>query len=93
MNARIAVDALNNTASRRGDVTGCVVHSDRGSQFRSRESLRALEHHGLVGSIGRVAAAMDNAAMESFSALLQKSPQQAIPSHQETIAVNDRVVD
>ncbi|MFC5434814.1 transposase, partial [Microbacterium suwonense] len=56
-----------------GDVAGCVIHSDRGSQFRSRKFLRALTRHRLVGSMGRVAAAGDNAAMESFFALLQKN--------------------
>jgi putative transposase len=73
MKARIAVDALNNAVARRGDVPGCVVHSDRGSQFRSRKFLRALEYHGLFGSIGRVGAAGDNAAMESLFALLQNN--------------------
>ncbi|MGO2813344.1 MAG: IS3 family transposase, partial [Brevibacterium aurantiacum] len=34
---------------------------------------RALSRHGLVGSMGRVGAAGDNAAMESFFALLQKN--------------------
>jgi len=69
----LAVNALNNAVAMRGDVAGCVVHSDRGSQFRSRKFLRALTRHGLVGSMGRVAAAGDNAAMESFFALLQKN--------------------
>lgn len=73
MKASLAVDALNNAVARRGDVTGCVVHSDRGSQFRSRKFLRALEFHGLVGSMGRVGAAGDNAAIESFFALLQNN--------------------
>ena len=73
MKARIAVDAVNNAVARRGDVTGCIVHSDRGSQFRSRKFLHALTSHGLVGSMGRVGAAGDNAAMESFFALLQKN--------------------
>ena len=62
-----------NAVAMRGDVAGCVVHSDRGSQFRSRKFLRALTRHRLVGSMGRVAAAGDNAAMESFFALLQKN--------------------
>lgn len=57
----------------RGDVTGCVLHSDRGSQFRSRKLRRALTHHGMVGSMGRVASCGDNAAMESFFSLLQKN--------------------
>jgi len=35
--------------------------------------VRALSSHGLVGSMGRVGAAGDNAAMESFFALLQNN--------------------
>lgn len=50
-----------------------MVHSDRGSQFRSRKYLRRLKSYGLVGSMGRVGSAGDNAAMESFFALLQKN--------------------
>lgn len=33
--------------------------------------MRALDRHGMVGSMGRVRAAGDNAAMESFFSLLQ----------------------
>ncbi len=73
MKARLAVDALENAVARRGDVTGCIVHADRGSQFRSREFRRTLTRHGMVGSMGRVGAAGDNAAMESFFSLLQKN--------------------
>ncbi|MGP9618022.1 IS3 family transposase, partial [Arthrobacter sp. AOP36-A1-22] len=73
MKARLAVDALQMAVARRGDVAGCTVHSDRGSQFRSRKFVRALAGQGLVGSMGRVGAAGDNAAMESFFALLQKN--------------------
>jgi putative transposase len=50
-----------------------VVHSDRGSQFRSRKFVKALRDNGLVGSMGRVGACGDNAAMESFFALLQNN--------------------
>ncbi|GAA0597952.1 hypothetical protein GCM10009534_35390 [Kribbella sandramycini] len=35
--------------------------------------MQALGRHGLVGSLGRVGAAGDNAAMESFFALLQNN--------------------
>ena len=73
MKSRIAVDALNMAVARRGQVAGCIVHSDRGSQFRSRRFLAALRHHQLTGSMGQVASAGDNAAMESFFALLQKN--------------------
>ena len=73
MKSRIAVNALNNAVSRRGDVAGCVLHTDRGSQFRSRKHVRALARHSMAGSMGRVGAAGDNAAMESFFSLLQKN--------------------
>ncbi|WNB87911.1 IS3 family transposase [Glutamicibacter protophormiae] len=73
MKARLAVDALDNAISRRRDAAGCIVHSDRGSQFRSRKFVHALNRHHLVGSMGQVGAAGDNAAMESFFALLQKN--------------------
>jgi len=73
MKSSLAVNALENAVAMRGDVAGCIVHSDRGSQFRSRKFLRALARHRLVGSMGRVASCGDNAAMESFFALLQKN--------------------
>ena len=73
MKARLAVNALASAVARRGDVAGCLVHSDRGSQFRSRKFLAELRRHDLIGSMGQVGAAGDNAAMESFFALLQKN--------------------
>lgn len=73
MKSRLAVAALDNAVARREKVAGCVLHSDRGSQFRSRKFIHALERHRMVGSIGRVGAAGDNAAMESFFSLLQKN--------------------
>ena len=50
-----------------------VAHSDRGSRFRSRRFPKALKRHKLRGSMGRVGACADNAAMESFFSLLQKN--------------------
>ena len=73
MKARLAVAAINNAVARRGDVAGCIFHTDRGSQFRSRKVHRALTRHHMVGSMGQVGSAGDNAAMESFFALLQKN--------------------
>ena len=73
MKSRLATQALAKAVARRGDVAGCVVHSDRGSQFRSRRFVLALSRNDMVGSMGRVGAAGDNAAMESFFSLLQKN--------------------
>ena len=72
MKASLAVAALEDAVNRRKP-TATVVHSDRGSQFRSRKFVHALSHNGLRGSMGRVGACGDNAAMESFFALLQKN--------------------
>jgi putative transposase len=63
MKSRLAVAAVNNAVARRGDVAGCVVHTDRGSQFRSRKFVRALNRHDMLGSMGSVGAAGDNAAI------------------------------
>ena len=50
------------------------VTAIRGSQFRSKKVVRLLKNNGLRGSMGRVAVSSgDNAAMESFFALLQKN--------------------
>ncbi|AKS35853.1 integrase [Mycolicibacterium goodii] len=73
MKSRLATTALASAVARRGEVAGCILHSDRGSQFRSRKFVHALHHHDMVGSMGRVGAAGDNAAMESFFSLLQKN--------------------
>ena len=72
MQASLAVNALGSAIAMR-DADGTIVHSDRGSQFRSKKFLRVLTNNGLVGSMGRVGACGDNAAMESFFSLLQKN--------------------
>lgn len=72
MKSQLAVSALENAVQSRRP-TATVVHSDRGSQFRSRRYVESLRRHGLTGSMGRVGACADNAAMESFFSLLQKN--------------------
>ena len=76
MQASLAVDALHQAVARRAGtsvVAGCMVHSDRGWQFRSNVFQDALTRHGLLGSMGQVGSAGDHAALESFFALLQKN--------------------
>ncbi|ORA75537.1 transposase [Mycolicibacter kumamotonensis] len=72
MRSSLAATAIRNAIALRCPV-GTVCHSDRGSQFRSKKVIRLLKNNGLKGSMGRVGAAGDNAAMESFFALLQKN--------------------
>jgi transposase InsO family protein len=73
MTAGLAVSALRNAIALRSPAGTVVVHSDRGSQFRSNAFVRTLKDHALTGSMGRAGACGDNAAMESFFALLQKN--------------------
>jgi hypothetical protein len=49
MKSSLAVTALQNAVLARRPA-GTVVHSDRGSQFRSRRFVESLRHHGLTGS-------------------------------------------
>jgi putative transposase len=59
MTAQLAVSALRSAIARRQPEDTLVVHSDRGSQFRSRAYRAVLKSAGLSGSMGRVAAAGD----------------------------------
>ena len=72
MTADLAVSALRNAIALRSP-KGTICHSDRGSQFRSTAFVRTLKNNGLLGSMGRVGAAGDNARMESFHSLLQNN--------------------
>lgn len=76
MQASLAVDALEHAVARCGgaeSAAGCILHSDRGSQFRSTLFQDSFTHYGLSGSMGQDGAAGYNAAMESSFALLQKN--------------------
>jgi transposase InsO family protein len=73
MTADLAVAALRAAIARRQPDDVVIVHADRGPQFRARSFQAVLIAAGLQGSMGRVASAGDNAAMESFWALLQKN--------------------
>ena len=54
MKSRLATQALARAVARRGDVAGCIRHTDRGSQFRSRNFAHALGRYDMAGSMGRV---------------------------------------
>ena len=73
MKAALALAALRNAIALRSPSGTVVVHPDRGSQFRSHSYVRLLRSAGLTGSMGRAGACGDNAAMESFFALLQRN--------------------
>ena len=73
MKSRLATTALNNAVARavRWPAACCTATADR--NFGAEKFVHALGRHDMVGSMGRVGAAGDNAAMESFFSLLQKN--------------------
>ena len=50
----------------------CIAHSDRGSNYTSRDYAELLDELGLSQSLGRTGICYDNAAAESFFATLKK---------------------
>ena len=70
LKAELVVDALDMARWRRKP-RGTIVHSDRGSQYTSWIFGHRLREAGLLGSMGKVACAYDNAMMESFFGTMQ----------------------
>ena len=52
-------------------MAGCVLHTDRGSQYASEKHRALLAAHGLVGSMSRRGNPYDNAKAESFMKTLK----------------------
>jgi putative transposase len=70
LRAELVVDALDMATMRRRPI-GTVMHSDHGSQYTSWVFGQRLRRAGLLGSMGTVGDALDNAVAESFFASLQ----------------------
>lgn len=63
---RLALDALSMALSRRQPPRGLIHHSDRGSQYASRDYRRTLAANNVVCSMSRRGDCWDNAVAESF---------------------------
>lgn len=62
----LVMEALKDMEARGCGKAGCIIHSDRGSTYASKEYRQLLEHYGLVCSMSRKGDCWDNAPMESF---------------------------
>lgn len=69
--ARLAVQALRRAFEALRPLSGCVFHSDRGSQYASELHRDLLREHGFVGSMTRRGNPNDNAQTESFMKTLK----------------------
>jgi putative transposase len=70
--ASLVVDALKMAHGRAVLAPGCIAHSDRGSEYTSAEFRREIGELGLRQSCERTGWCFDNAAAESFRALLKE---------------------
>ncbi|WP_099055771.1 IS3 family transposase [Streptomyces noursei] len=71
MKTSLISDALDMAARNIDLAEGCIFHSDRGSQYTSRELRRKLGSLGLRASVGRTGVCWDNAMAESFFGALK----------------------
>jgi putative transposase len=71
IDARLTLAALAAAIEGRKPPTGCVHHSDRGSQYAATAYRDHLAAYGLVGSMGRRGNPYDNAKAESFMKTLK----------------------
>ena len=67
MTATLVCDALRMALFRRKRPRGVIMHTDRGSQYCSREHRDLLDANGLVASMSAKGNCYDNAAMESWN--------------------------
>ena len=66
INRQLVCDALTMALWRRGFPKNVIVHTDRGSQYASKQYRRLLKNHGLIGSMSRKGDCWDNSVAESF---------------------------
>ena len=71
MRTELVESAFRRAMFREGPVPGLIAHSDRGSQYASRDFRQLLEQHHVLSSMSAKGNCYDNAAMESFWATLK----------------------
>jgi transposase InsO family protein len=71
LRTKLATDALTMAARNHTLQPGCIMHTDRGTQYTSAEYTATLTKLGLRHSLGRTGVCWDNAPAESFFATLK----------------------
>lgn len=72
LGSSLVIEALEMAYQRRQPEAGLLHHSDRGSQYASREYRDILEGYGIEQSMSRKGNCWDNAPMESFFGTLKR---------------------
>jgi putative transposase len=71
IDARLAVAAFERAIALRRPLPGCVMHTDRGSQYASKAHRALVSEHGFIGSMSRRGNPYDNPQAESFMKTLK----------------------
>lgn len=72
MNANVVCNALTMAIWQRKPRPGLIVHSDRGSQYASKQYRYLLKQYNCVGSMSRKGNCWDNSVAESFFSRLKE---------------------
>lgn len=73
MKTSLVADALADAINDRSPAVGqAVFHADRGAQYTSRRFRDLCLDNGILPSVGRTGSCFDNAAAQSFNALIKK---------------------
>jgi transposase InsO family protein len=72
MRTGLVTDALRMAIERRRPPAGVVFHSDRGSQYTSKDFAKFCKKNNIRRSLGRTGVCYDNAVSESFFATYKK---------------------
>ncbi len=72
MSAQLVCDALTMALWQRKPNAGLIHHSDRGSQYASRQFRKLLAEYKVTGSMSRKGDCWDNAVVESFFGTLKQ---------------------
>jgi putative transposase len=72
MRTELVEEALSNAFLSRRPPAGVIFHSDRGSQYTSRDFAELAKANGVELSIGRTGECWDNAVAESFFATIKR---------------------
>lgn len=72
MTKELVITALKRVIGRQPPKEGLIHHSDRGSQYTSKEYQQILRDHGITTSMSRKGNCYDNACIESFHSVIKK---------------------
>lgn len=72
MDTKLVLDALADAYDAKKPGEGLLHHSDRGTQYASKDYRQRLQDYGMEASMSRTGNCYDNACAESFFSLLKK---------------------